>query len=231
LRKYLEFLEALVGCAEGKYPVGQPLLRGVTDLAGTLRGHTQALIDCVETPERFRDLSRRCTEAFIKVLQAHYRIIKPYHGGHFIEQFSLWAPDRIVRLQEDASAVYSPNLYRNLIQENDRLIAQAFPLSLIHLHSSSLFLLDSFLEIEEIDVFQINKDAVGMSFAEMLPYLKRVQEDKRCLLIRGILTENDLKLVKENLSPAGLLLQVVADNAAEAGKMRGKFLSQFGAES
>ena len=107
-----------------------------------------------------------------------------------------------------------------MIQGNDRLVASAFPFSLIHLHSSSLFLLDYFLEIEEIDVFHINKDAVGMAFGDMLPYLKKVQDNKRRLLIKGFLTEYDLKLVEDNLSPAGLLLQIVVNSAAEARQLK-----------
>ena len=34
LKKYLEFLEALVGNAQGEYPISQPILRGITDLVG-----------------------------------------------------------------------------------------------------------------------------------------------------------------------------------------------------
>jgi hypothetical protein len=118
-----------------------------------------------------------------------------------------------VRLQEDISAVYSPKVYCDLIQAFDRQIAAEFPYCLIHLHNSSLFLLDYFLEIEEIDVFQINRDVVGMPTEEMIPYLKRVQDQKRRLLIRGSLTKEDLQLMHANLSPTGLILQIVLDKA------------------
>ncbi|HIE55999.1 MAG TPA: hypothetical protein EYP90_12625, partial [Chromatiaceae bacterium] len=37
-QKYLEFLAALVKNADGEYPASQPILRGVTDLIGALRG-------------------------------------------------------------------------------------------------------------------------------------------------------------------------------------------------
>jgi len=154
--KYLEFLEALVANAEGEYPISQPILRGISDLVGALRGNNQALIDTMEEPDRVKDLAARCTEALIQVTRKQYEIIQPYHEGYLIEQFCMWSPDIIVRLQEDLSAVYSPQTYCDLIQEFDREVASAFPYCLIHLHNSSLFLLDYFLEIEEIDVFQIN---------------------------------------------------------------------------
>jgi hypothetical protein len=75
--------------------------------------------------------------------------------------------------------------------------------------------LDYFLEIEEIDVFQINRDLVGMRTEEMIPYLKRVQDQKRRLLIRGSMTKDDLRLIHTNLSPTGLILQIVLDKADE----------------
>ncbi len=212
-KKYLEFLEALVGNAEGEYPISQPILRGITDLVGALRGNNQALIDTMEAPERVKDLAKRCTEALIQVTRKQYEIILAFHEGYLIEQFGMWAPDKIVRLQEDLSAVYSPRIYCDLIQEFDREVAAAFPYCLIHLHNSSLFLLDYFLEIEDIDVFQINRDVVGMSTEEMIPYLKKVQDQNRRLLIRGALTEEDLTLMKTHLSPRGLILQIVLNNA------------------
>jgi len=214
--KYLEFLEVLVENADGEYPVGPPILRGITDLIGALRGHTEALIDCMENPDKIRELALCSAEAFIKVNKKQYEVIKPFHGGYFVEQFSVWAPDKIVRMQNDATAVYSPKLYKDLIQKYDRMIAVSFPYTLIHLHSSSLFLLDYFLEIDEINLFEINKDVGGMVLNEMVPYLKKVQANERCLLIRGKLTKDDLKLIKESLSPVGLCLQIVKENAAEA---------------
>ena len=146
-----------------------------------------------------------------------YEVLQPFQGGYLIEQFGFWAPGIIVRLQEDISAVYSPKTYCDLIQAFDRKIAAAFPYCLIHLHNSSLFLLDYFLEIEEIDVFQINRDLAGMPTEEMIPYLKKVQDHKRRLLIRGALTQDDLQLIHANLSPVGLILQIVLDHADETG--------------
>ncbi len=47
----------------------------------------------------------------------------------------------------------------------------------------------------------------------MIPYLKKVQDQNRRLLIRGALTEGDLTLMKTHLSPRGLILQIVLNNA------------------
>jgi hypothetical protein len=218
LQKYLEFLKALVRNAGGKYPVSQPILRGISDMIGALRGNNQALFDTMESPDRIRDLAARCTDALIKVTRKQYETIEPYHGGYLIEQFGMWSPDIIVRLQEDVSAVYSPQTYCDLIQDFDRQVADAFPYCLIHLHNSSLFLIDYFLEVKGIDVFQINRDLVGMSTEDMIPYLQKVQNQNRRLLIRGPMSFEDLQLMKKSLAPAGLILQIVLNNTDRVGE-------------
>ena len=213
--KYIDFYKILSKKTNKNYPVGQPTLRGVSDLIGALRGHNQALIDCLDKPDKVKKLAQRCTQALLKVLNKQYDIIEPYYDGYFLEGYSLWAPDKIIRFQEDATSVYSPNIYKDIIQEEDSKIASSFPLSLIHLHSSSLFLIDYFLEIKEIDVFQINKDVCGTALNEMMPYLIKIQQNKRCLLLRGSFTKEDLFLIKNNLSPVGLYLLTVMNNVSK----------------
>ena len=50
------------------------------------------------------------------------------------------------------------------------------PFSLKDLHSSSLFLLEDILAIDELTVIQINKDVGGMPVPQMMPYAKMVQD-------------------------------------------------------
>lgn len=56
-------------------------------------------------------------------------------------------------------------LYQDFIQEHNIMIAASFPYTFIHLYSTSLFLLDYFLEIEEINLFEINKDVIKVPVA------------------------------------------------------------------
>lgn len=215
-RLYIGFVKALTRQAAGRYPVGVPILRGVTDLLGVLRGHTESIIDGMENPEETRKLARRCAETLIRVTKAHHAEAGLFAGGHFIEQFSMWAPGPLVRMQEDASAVLSPSLYRELIMEPDRMIARAFPYSLIHLHTSSLFLIREFLEIREIGVFQINRDVGEMGLPEMIPYLKTIQEGGRRIFLRGPLSAEDFAVIRRELSPRGLMIQSVVSSLDEA---------------
>jgi len=214
--KYLEFIEILQEHFRNVCPVGQPILRGMSDLTAVLRGNSQSIMDCFDYPDETRKLVEICRNAFLQVMDEQFKRLEPFHGGYFIEQYSLWAPDRIVRLQEDASALLSPELLSQFIIEPDRFLAARFPCSFIHLHTSSLFLLDLFLGIEELDVIQINKDASGMKVPEIIPYFQSVQRARKRLVIRGPITKEDMRLLSDNLSPNGLLIQTIVNSPREA---------------
>jgi len=94
-------------------------------------------------------------------------------------------------------------------------MAEAFPYAAIHLHSSSLFLLDRILDVEALGCTQINKDVGNTAVAEMMPFLQMVQARHRSLLIRGKLDLADLALLRGSLSPNGLYLQIVVEIAAD----------------
>lgn len=219
-RKYLEFVAALNNRFRDRCPVGQPILRGVSDMIAALRGASQMVFDLYDHQEQFRRLAGRCTDLLIALLAEQQGITGPFAGGYEVEQLALWAPGRIIRMQEDGSAFFSPSLYVQHLQREDERQASSFPYSVIHLHSSSLFLLDAILNVESLKCIQINKDVGGMEVSGMLPFFKKVQQRGKRLLIRGKLDHGDLTLLRSELSPNGLYLQIVVESPAETKRFR-----------
>ena len=224
--KYLEFVTTLTEHFRNRIPVGQPILRGPSDMIAAMRGSSEMIFDLYDRPDDFRRLAERCSEFAIGLVSAQHAITGPFVGGYLIEQLGLWAPDRLSRLQEDSSALFSPDLYTALLQPWDRRMAEAFPYAAIHLHSSSLFLLDRILDVEALRCIQINKDVGNTAIAEMMPFFRMVQARQRSLLIRGALDLDDLALLRRNLSPDGLYLQIVVETAAETRRFR-EFLAPW----
>ncbi len=219
-RKYLEFVAALKDHYRDRCPVGQPILRGVSDMIAALRGASQMIFDLYDTPEPFQRLAQRCTDLLIALVEEQQKITGAFAGGYEVEQLALWAPDRIIRMQEDGSAFFSPALYVQHLQGEDARQASAFPYSVIHLHSSSLFLLDRILDVEPLKCIQINKDVGGAEVPKMLPFLRMVQDRGKRLLIRGKLDHDDLNLLRRELTPKGLYLQIVVEGSAETHGFR-----------
>lgn len=218
--KYLEFARALVSLSDGRFPVSHSPEIGPTDLHAVLRGHNQSILDLMEEPERSAELIWRMGEIFREITEELWKQLPLFQGGYFDAQYSLWAPGPIIRMQEDATAVYSPRLYRKLVQPVDRMLASHFASSFIHLHSTSMFILDAFLEIEEIRCFEINNDACGPPLEKMVPFFQRVQKANRPLLIRGSFTPDEIRLLTDSLEVRGLFFNIMVTSMKEIETLR-----------
>jgi hypothetical protein len=219
-KKYVKFAAALVWHSQGRYPVSHGALVGPCDILGELRGHTQSILDIMEEPELAMRALWRGTRIFDEVTTTIWKHLPLWHGGYFDGMYQLWAPGPIIRMQEDASGLYSPSLYRKFLQPLDRYLAGRYANSFIHLHSTSMFILDAFLEIEELRCFEINNDAIGPPLAEMVPYFRMVQKAGRSLLVRGALTPDDARMLMDSLDARGLYLLAVVKDVREAETLR-----------
>lgn len=219
-RKYMEFADALVRRSGGQFPVSHGAELGPTDLHAILRGHSESIVDLMVEPEKSAELLWRLGRIFLGITEDLWKRLPLFCGGYFDAQYSLWAPGPIIRMQEDATAVYSPELYRKFVQPVDRMLAGHFANSFIHLHSTSMFLLDAFLEIEEIKCYEINNDAIGPPVAEMAPYFQRVQNARRPLFIRGSFTAEEMRLLMDSLEPRGLYFNIMVKSMEEVESLR-----------
>lgn len=218
--KYLAFASTLVEASGGRFPVSHSAEIGPTDLHAALRGHTESIMDLADAPEESATFLWRLGEIFLETTQAIWKHLPPFHGGYFDAQYSLWAPGPIIRMQEDATAVYSPTLYRRFVQPVDRMLARHFPCSFIHLHSTSMFLLEAFLEIEEIQAFEVNKDVLGPPLPRMIPHFQRIQAARKPLLIRGAFSTEDVRVLMGSLDPQGLFLSIMVNDWKEIESLR-----------
>jgi hypothetical protein len=219
-RKYMEFADALVRAANGGFPVSHSPQSGPTDLHAALRGHTESVLDLVDEPAKSAELLWRLGEILRDATGEIWKRLPLFHGGYFDAQYSLWAPGAIIRMQEDATAVYSPALYRRFVQPVDRMLAGGFANSFIHLHSTSMFLLDALLEVGEIQCFQVNNDVAGPPVKDMVRYFQRIQAAGKPLLIRGSFTCDEMRLLMDSLTPRGLFLNIMAGGMQEVESLR-----------
>ena len=219
-RKYIAFAEALVARARGRFPVSHGALLGPSDILAELRGHTQSILDLMQEPERAEAVLWRSADLFQEITDEIWARLPLFHGGYFDGMYQLWAPGPIIRMQEDASGVYSPRLYRQFLQPIDRHLAGRYACNFIHLHSTSMFLLDAFLEVEELRCFEINNDVTGPAIEVMIRHFRKVQAARRSLLIRGTFTSDEIRLLRDALDPRGLYLLILINDRAQADALR-----------
>ena len=221
-QKYMACGEALVRRSAGRFPVSHGTLHGPTDLFATFRGHTPSLVDLIDEPARSQDALWMYAAIFREITEAFWKRTPLYSDGYFDAQYQLWTPGPVIRMQEDAIAVYSPRLYRRFVQPVDRFLAQSFAGSFMHLHSTSMFLLDLILEIEELRCLQVNYEVNtgGPDIGGMIPYYRKIQEAGRALLIRGSFTPEELRALAGALDPRGLYLYIMVSDMQEVESLR-----------
>jgi hypothetical protein len=217
---YVEFIDTLVAHSNGRYPVSHASLVGPSDLHAALRGHGQSIEDVIDDPRRASQTLWRMADCFQTITEEAWKRIPLFHGGYYDAQYQLWAPGPIIRLQEDATALYSPRLYREFLQPVDRHLASQFECAFIHLHSTSLHLLDLFLEVDEIRCFEVNYEKSGPPLPKFLEILARVQRADRPLVIRGSYTPNEIDQILATLDSAGLYLIVMVETMEEVEAIR-----------
>jgi hypothetical protein len=219
-KKYMEFIDVLVERSAGRYPISHSTIVGPLDFAINIRGHEQAVVDLIEDPEPASRFLEHGADFFIDITKAAWKRIPCFHGGWFDAQYQLWAPGPIARMQEDAVAVMSPDLYKRYIKPVDEKIAKAFACSFMHLHSTSMFVLDHILEIDALKCLQINNDVAGPPLSEMIGYFRKTQQSGRSLLIRGAFTPEEMKFLIDNLDPRGLYLNIMIQEEAEIDPLK-----------
>lgn len=219
-RKYLEFIDALVARSAGRYPVSHGTLVGPLDYAVALRGHEQTAIDMLEEPEKAEQFMREMGEVFITFTKEAWKRIPKFCDGYYDAQYRIWGPGTIARMQEDAIAVMSPDLYREFIQPVDRKIASSFDNPFMHLHATSMIVLDLLLEIKEIKAFEVNHDVGGPPIEWLIPHLQRIQQAGVPVLTRGDFTTEEVRKLMDSLDPKGLFIYIMVKDPKDTDKFR-----------
>ena len=215
LDRYLEFTRMLTEVGEGRFPVGQPIMRGPTDIVGTLLGQERLVYEIYDHPDEVRRLLRESAEIFLSVIREQKRLIDGFHGGSSMGFYDLWCPGDSIWYQDDLNALLSPEIYDEIVYPVHRMIPKDYEYSLFHLHPASFFILDSLLTIEDLKVVQINKDEGGPSVAEMMPVFRKVQEKKN-LALWGSFSPEEVTLISEQLPPEGVYVMVAIETPEES---------------
>ena len=209
-RKYMEFLDKLTACSAGRFPVGQPILRGASDVVSALVGQEEMACALIEEPELLKDIFLAVSRCQRQLLEEHYRHIEPYCGGYTSGFYYLWSPGRFLWYQEDMSALMSPRHFGDFLDDPGRLLCEGCDYTMIHLHPSSFAHLDYILANPALRVVQINKDVGGPGVRDMLPEYLRVLEAGKKLVVWGDLDENDLVFAMEHLPRRDVVYSIFA---------------------
>ena len=116
--------------------------------------------------------------------------------------------------------VLSPELYRKYVKPVDEWVCSNYGSPFIHLHATSMIVLDDMLEIPGLNCFEVNNDVGGPPVSWLVPHLRKIQNAKKSLLVRGSFNADEMRLLMGSLDPAGLYLYIMIKDIREAECLR-----------
>lgn len=208
LKKLSEFTEYLVRIAKNRVPVNILIMRGIVDLLSAMMGAGTLGLELYDHPEIIKKWANFLSKLWIRVIKAQLEIIPKFHGYYW--SMGLGFSQRCAVFQEDASALLSPEMYRRIIFPSDKKIFDAFPYTIMHLHSSSLHILDLLLDAKGPSVIQVGVD-LGSSIQELIPVLSKVQQHKPLYLSLANSSAEEIQEVIDSLPATGIILAIPTD--------------------
>lgn len=148
----------LKACAElgtGNYMVGCPDLCEHLDILAALRDPQNLLMDMIERPEWVEQKLAEINQAWFEVYQRIYDIIKLPDGSSAFGAFRLWGPGKTAKVQCDASAMFSPAMFRRFVVPSLTAQCEWLDNSMYHLDGTQAIChLDALLEIDALDAIE-----------------------------------------------------------------------------
>ena len=141
--------------ARGKYIVGCPDLIENMDVLSSLRGAQTLMIDMLERPEWVEKKIWEINEIYYEAYQRIYDIIKLPDGSSTFGAFYVWGPGKTAKLQCDASAMFSPDMYKQFVVPALTAQCEWLDNSIYHLDGTQAMChLDTLLSIKPLDAIE-----------------------------------------------------------------------------
>ena len=110
-----ETIRACVAQAKGNYLVGCPDLVENIDILAALRDPQALLFDMIERPDWVEQKVAEINQAFFEAYQRIYDMIRLADGSSCFGPFQIWGTGKTVKVQCDASAMFSPEMFEQFV--------------------------------------------------------------------------------------------------------------------
>jgi len=197
LTQYAYYFEKLKEEFGNRLAVAQPILRGIADVAGALLGEENLIFGMMDEPETMQRFYKFIADASRHFFTTHMSIMEPFSNGYVIGQYQLWAPERCLRIQDDAMAVFSPALYREFVLPNTEDMSRLSNYTLMHLHLTSRPYIDDICGIPSIRAVEYDIDEGNEHAADNIETFKKIQAAGKNLIIKAKFDHRDLESLRQ----------------------------------
>ncbi len=203
--------------AAGKYLVGCPDLVENIDILAALRSPQNLLFDMIERPEWVEEKVWEINEVFFEAYNRIFEIIKQPDGSSAFGVFELWGPGKTVKVQCDASAMFSPEMFERFVVPALSQQCRWLDNSLYHLDGTQCIPhLDLLFGIDELDAIQWTPQAgiEGCGHPRWFDMYRRILEAGKSVQAIGVRPEQVEPLLKA-IGGKGVYIKVKLDGAGK----------------
>ncbi|MEG1383799.1 MAG: hypothetical protein RSD08_00710 [Oscillospiraceae bacterium] len=216
-QKYIEFSQKLNLLSAGRFPIGEPILRGVTDTVGSLIGQQDLIYAMMDEPELINEKFEMVANAQRELIKAQYAVTDSFHGGRSFGFYHLWAPGSVMWYQNDLTNLMAPSFYDEFIRKPTDMILEGYDYTMVHLHPISFFHLDGLLSQKNLSAIQVNRESFGYPTEDCIPSCRKIIESgKKLLYGLGPIDEHDIDVLYDGLPHHSTMYNLMAETPARA---------------
>lgn len=154
-RALLAMTRANVEHAAGRYLVGMPDLVENVDILSAMRDPQTLMMDMIERPAWVRRCVDQINRAYFEVFDAFYEVVRDPGGGNVFTAFNVWGPGKTAKVQCDASAMFSPAMFREFVAPALTAQCDWLDYSMYHLDGTAAMVhVDALLSIEPLHAIE-----------------------------------------------------------------------------
>jgi hypothetical protein len=214
--------------APGKYLMGVTDLGGNLDIAISLLGSQQLILNMIDYPEEMNKFIAEIDDVWFICLERLFNIISQHVEG-YSTWMNLWCRDRWYPLQCDSAVLLSPDLFEQFVKPALEREARFLDRAIYHLDGpEQIKHLDIILDVEGIQGIQWQPRPVEDPHAgihrqdqgneKWFPLYKKIQESGKNLILLYVPSEDVEKLLN-NLSSKGLFISTNCNSEDEAREL------------
>jgi len=227
-KTHLACIDAMLPLAKDRYLVSCPdLIEGIDTLA-SLRSNGRLLEDLVDRPEWVEERLAELNQVWFAAYQAIYERIRLADGSSCFWAYLLWGDGKTAKVQCDASAMFSPRMFKRFVVPQLTEQCRWLDHSCYHLDGSqALCHLDLLLGLPELDAIEWTPDpkvpeAGNPCWHELY---RRIKAAGKSVLAHQIRAEEVQPLI-DAVGPEGLYVQCLFRDQAEAERV-GRMVERY----
>jgi len=207
--------------ADGRYLIGLPDLVENYDILAAMRGSEALLIDSIDDADEVERRIDQINHAYFEVYDRFYDLLKAPDGSVVFDAFGLWGPGRTAKVQCDAAAMISPDMFQRFVTPALTEQCRWLDCSMYHLDGTQAMVhVDELLSIDPLNAIEWTPQAGIPQGGDPRWYdlYRRIKAGGKAVQAIGV-QPDEVEPLLDAVGPGGMSVCVRAESEAQAREL------------